>query len=84
MDRDDELLARLDELEAASRERKAELLDLARSVPDAVSRRALVQSLATDVRSMPEIGTLGKAVALRVAYRPARMWREFRQRRAET
>ena len=48
----DETLARLDELEAASRQREAELAALADEVPQAVSRVAVLRQLAASWRDL--------------------------------
>lgn len=73
-------LRRLDELEAESRQRRDQLRDLLASVPDAVSRRAVVKSMATEIDELPQLGLLAKSVALRVARRPVRLLRDAQNR----
>lgn len=73
-------LRRLDELEAESRERRERLRELLSSVPDAVSRRAVVTSMVTEIDELPQLGLLAKSVALRVARRPARLVRDVQNR----
>jgi hypothetical protein len=74
-----DILARLDELEAESSARRAELRRIASELPAAVSRRALLRSLAADLRHTP--GT--RVVAGRAARRLARAPRSAARRIGE-
>lgn len=75
-----ELLTRLDALEAESRARADDLRQLLTEIPDAVSRRAMVRTMATDIRALPELSPLAKAVALRVSRRPIQIVRGVQRR----
>ena len=71
----DELLARLDALEAESNARRAELRRLAAELPVAVSRRAMVRSLAVDLRHAPGKRMIVRRAVAKLARAPRAVWR---------
>jgi hypothetical protein len=55
---EDEVLKRLDALEAESNSRREELRQIAAELPATVSRRALVRSIVVDFRRSPNKGAI--------------------------
>jgi hypothetical protein len=72
---------RLDALEQASRERRAELRAIAASLPEATSRRAVLRSLAADLRGVPGKPVIAKRIALKLLRLPSDAARGMRRRR---
>ena len=68
---DDVVLQQIDELREASRQREAELRDIAAELPAAVSRRAVLSAMARDLRSVPDRGSVAKRVVAKVARTPS-------------
>lgn len=78
--RNDEVLARLDELEAASRARLDELRRIAAELPATMSRRALASSLVRDARATPNKGAIARRGALRLGRMPVHLAHRARNR----
>jgi hypothetical protein len=79
--RDDSALAieqQLDDLEAQSRARQAELRELAAALPAAMSRRMLVKQMLHSVRDAPDRGTVVKRTANKIVRTPAELLRRVR------
>lgn len=66
---------RLDELQRASQERRAELRALAAEVPAATSRRALLRSMTASLIGVPDKSLVAKRAALKLARTPADLLR---------
>jgi hypothetical protein len=75
-----DLEARLDALEAESKERRTELRAIAAALPEATSRRALLRSLVTDLRSAPDRRLVAKRVVLKLLRLPSDVVRRARRR----
>ena len=76
----DAIEARLDRLQAESERRRAELRELAASLPAATSRRALVRSMFASVARAPDKPLVAKRTILKVLCTPADLWRRLRAR----
>lgn len=70
--------AELDALQRESRERHAELRDLAAALPAATSRRAVVSEMARSVRDAPDRTTVVRRVVTKVARTPLDLLRRRR------
>ncbi len=77
-----EIEARLDALERASDERRAELRSVLDDLPAALSRRALVSAAITDARAAPDKGAIVTRGLRKVGRMPAALWRRARARLA--
>jgi hypothetical protein len=67
---DPELLAALDRLEAESNARREELKALAIQIPATISRRALLRSVASDLRHSPNKAAILKRAVTKLARAP--------------
>lgn len=74
----DDVLQRLDELERESRQRRAELRDLAASLPEATSRRTVLRSMLADLRRAPEPVLVAKRIVLKIVRTPSDLVRRRR------
>ena len=70
-----EITARLDALERASDERRAELRAVLDDLPAALSRRALVTAVITDAREAPDKGAIVARGLRKLARIPGAAWR---------
>lgn len=77
-----EIAARLDALEQASDERRAELRAVLDDLPAALSRRALVSAAITDARAAPDKGAIVTRSLRKIGRMPAAAWRRVRARLA--
>lgn len=75
-----EIEARLDALERASDERRAELRAVLDDLPAALSRRALVAAVISDARSAPDKGAIVTRGLRKIARMPGAAWRRARAR----
>ncbi len=72
--------ARLDALERASDERRAELRAVLDDLPAALSRRALVTAAITDARAAPDKGAIVARGVRKLGRIPGAAWRRVRAR----
>jgi len=77
-----EIAARLDALERASDERRAELRAVLDDLPAALSRRSLVSAAIADARSAPDKGAIVTRGLRKAGRMPAAAWRRVRARLA--
>jgi hypothetical protein len=77
-----DIAARLDALERASDERRAELRAVLDDLPAALSRRALVSAAITDARTAPDKGAIFARGLRKLGRMPASAWRRVRSRLA--
>lgn len=78
-----EIAARLDALERASDERRAELRAVLDDLPAALSRRALISAALTDLRAAPNKGAIQTHGLRKIGRIPGAAWRRTRARLAE-
>jgi hypothetical protein len=76
----EDILARLDELEAESSARRAELRAIASELPAAMSRRAILRSLASDLRHAPGKRVVAERAARKLARAPRSAARRIGER----
>jgi hypothetical protein len=77
-----EIEARLDALERASDERRAELSAVLDDLPAALSRRALLAAVITDARAAPQKRVIVTRGVRKLGRMPAAAWRRARARLA--
>jgi hypothetical protein len=77
---DAELLRQLDQLEAESAARRAELRRLSTVLPHAVSRRSMLKSIIADMRSAPDRPMIVGRLARKLLRVPAGVLRRFGRR----
>ncbi|WP_395155934.1 hypothetical protein [Ilumatobacter sp.] len=76
----DPMEQQLDDLQQASRERQAELREIAAQLPAEMSRRNLVKQMAVSLRAAPDRGTVIKRTASKIGRAPADFVRAVRKR----
>lgn len=76
----DEIEARLDALERASDDRRAELRRVLDDLPATLSRRALVSAAVEDLRTAPDKGAIVVRGLRKLGRIPGSLWRRARAR----
>lgn len=76
----DALEQQLNDLQQASRERQAELREIAAQLPAEMSRRQLVKQMAISLRAAPDRATVMKRTASKIGRAPADLVRAVRKR----
>lgn len=74
----DDIEQRLDALQRASEDRRAELRAIAATLPEATSRRAYLASMARSVASAPDKPTVAKRVVAKLLRTPVDLVRSLR------
>lgn len=74
----DDIEQRLDALQRASEERRAELRAIAATLPEATSRRAYLASMARGIASAPDKPTVAKRVVAKLLRTPVDLVRSLR------
>ncbi|HQV58132.1 MAG TPA: hypothetical protein PKV27_08980 [Ilumatobacteraceae bacterium] len=80
MPTDDEMLRRLDELQAESAARRAELMAIAAQVPATLSRRSLIRAAAADLRHAPDKADIVRRALAKLGRAPSGLVRRARRR----
>lgn len=75
-----EMLSELDELQAESSRRRAELMAIAAEVPAAMSRRSLALAAVRDLRAAPDKGDVVRRGLAKLARAPMSVVRRVRRR----
>ncbi|MGK0276907.1 MAG: hypothetical protein ACI9N0_003306 [Ilumatobacter sp.] len=76
----DHVEQQLNDLQQASRERQAELREIAAQLPAEMSRRQLVKQMAISLRTAPDRVTVIKRTASKIGRAPADLVRAVRKR----
>jgi hypothetical protein len=78
---DDDVLRRLDELEAESHARRDELREIAAQLPAALSRKALARAVVADLRHSPNKGEIAWRAIKKLVRTPSRAAQRALRRR---